>query len=287
MNEDVIDLGDASDQLWLWGDASQATIWGGPGRDVMTLQLMGWPESRGEPWKIDNQEQAITLGSTLVASYRSFASFTHEGRWRGPLTFVGTRRRETLVAFSRADWPVTAHMGGGRDILAANSGANDSRYDGGSGVDTLRHFLRYDTPAPPNSALALDLASGRLRKTIRGRSTTQMALNFENATLFGSVPATVWGTAGPNRLKRTQSTGITIYGRGGNDHLRGGPPDDILIGGAGRDTANGGRGTDRCEAELSSNCEPQFHRARCCTSRPGGTATARRSETAPRRPNGR
>lgn len=46
-----------------------------------------------------------------------------------------------------------------------------------------------------------------------------------------------------------------LFGKGGNDTLRGGAGNDKLIGGSGVDTTYGGRGRDQCIAEKESQCE--------------------------------
>jgi Ca2+-binding RTX toxin-like protein len=46
-----------------------------------------------------------------------------------------------------------------------------------------------------------------------------------------------------------------LFGGGGNDALRGLSGNGLLIGGAGRDTAYGAGGVDRCVAEKRLTCE--------------------------------
>jgi hypothetical protein len=46
-----------------------------------------------------------------------------------------------------------------------------------------------------------------------------------------------------------------LLGGAGADKLVGSPYGDVLIGGAGRDAADGRGGTDRCQAEVTRNCE--------------------------------
>lgn len=45
------------------------------------------------------------------------------------------------------------------------------------------------------------------------------------------------------------------YGQRGDDRLVGGADNDVLLGRAGRDRANGGKGDDRCETEVRKACE--------------------------------
>ncbi|GAA0624285.1 hypothetical protein GCM10009547_29240 [Sporichthya brevicatena] len=76
-------------------------------------------------------------------------------------------------------------------------------------------------------------------------------------------PATIVGTAGPDRIRGTKRADVIvglggadrIEGRGGadlicggrgNDILIGGGGDDVILGGPGRDRIKGGRGNDRC-----------------------------------------
>lgn len=255
INRDAIHLGDGNDEVSLLGDAAQADISGGRGRDTLDLVGRGWPRTGGQSWKINNRRQVITRDTTLVASFTSFTKFGISRRWPGPLTFVGSRRREYLTAPVPTDWEVDVRMGPGNDLLATSGGAPKSRFDGGAGIDTLRHFMHYDSPPPPDSSLFLDMASGRMVKTQRGNRVTQTAPNFEDASFWGSVPTTVWGTHRANRISKTQWVAISIHGRGGDDRMRGGRLEDTLIGGSGRDAAFGGRGFDHCEAESRNSCE--------------------------------
>jgi Ca2+-binding RTX toxin-like protein len=249
-NEDRINLGTEGDRLHLIGAAPQAVIRGGRGRDQLVIQL---PGSDGSSLRIDNRKQRVTLGGILVGRWSSFSAFYH--RSRGPFTFIGTGGPEKLGIAGR-EWPVDVRMGGDRDLVLAKGGAPDSRFDGGSGTDTFHHQFLYEHPAPRNSAILFDLASGKFRVTLRGESMTQQAIRFENADMRGSAPTIIRGTAGPNRLWHVQwGVDTTIYGRAGNDRLRSSDGNDTLIGGPGRDRAAGSRGTDRCDAEIRINCE--------------------------------
>jgi Ca2+-binding RTX toxin-like protein len=113
-------------------------------------------------------------------------------------------------------------------------------------------------------AILLNLASGLLRETRAGRTTTRHVVHFENTKVWNLGVAaggvTIKGTTGPNRLKAVTggfngAAAARIYGRGGNDSIFGSQGDDVLVGGPGHDVATGKAGTDRCDAETRLNCE--------------------------------
>jgi hypothetical protein len=79
-----------------------------------------------------------------------------------------------------------------------------------------------------------------------------------SGTAGGAAPSsgcTIVGTPGPDHLHGTPGKDVicglggndTIRGLGGNDTLVGGPGNDVLIGGAGRDVLEGGPGNDKLE----------------------------------------
>jgi len=70
---------------------------------------------------------------------------------------------------------------------------------------------------------------------------------------------TIKGTSEANWLKAWGPGPSTIYGRAGDDELIAGYLGTIdgavLVGGRGHDIARGGYGVDRCEAEITFDCE--------------------------------
>ena len=137
-----------------------------------------------------------------------------------------------IVLIDGAD---TVDAAGGSDLVDGGDGADD--LDGGSGTDLLGNL---DSTA----GITIDLGAGT---TSQGDSHD----NFEDilGTFFDDV---LTGDSGAN----------VIEGSDGADELFGGVGDDVLFGGwsdgfddGSPDSADGGDGTDECDAETETNCE--------------------------------
>ena len=128
----------------------------------------------------------------------------------------------------------TVDAGDGDDVVDGGDGADD--LDGGAGVDLLGNL-------DATAGMTIDLST-------QTDSHGDTLAGFENAwgTFFDDV---ITGTDGPNEL----------VGIEGADQLFGLGGDDVLIGGffgivdPAADTADGGLGTDQCDAETEINCE--------------------------------
>lgn len=138
----------------------------------------------------------------------------------------------------------TVDGGAGSDhVLVGTCSVND--YSGGPGMDLLDFH-------PNMGHLTIDLSAGTYNGDIGcGWAFSAAALDFERArgTWGGD---TLIGTDGPNRLAGMHG-GDTIWGRGADDFLNGGPdlavdPADTLNGEAGSDTCVNGEVTNGCEA---------------------------------------
>jgi RTX calcium-binding nonapeptide repeat (4 copies) len=264
--DDVVHLGADADQLSLraTGDSSGSLVEGGPGRDSVVLQL--WDLERPYSWEIDTRSGRLTREGELVALLSGFSDFDSV-QARGPLRFTGSDRPETfdsgsmpppeLPAGSQLDWPVVVQMRGGNDVVRLRTSGADLRYNGGDGTD----WFRFSASSDPLDRAFLDLATGALRYNGNGleRVRTRVA-NFENVRWWAlNGRATIEGTDGPNTIITQggwgRSEGVDVYGKGGDDSLRGGLGYDTLVGGAGRDVADGGGGIDRCRAEVRTHCE--------------------------------
>ena len=70
------------------------------------------------------------------------------------------------------------------------------------------------------------------------------AAGAAGAVLCGGLPATIWGTEGPNMLHGTSAPDV-IAGLGGDDVIYGYDGADLICGGPGNDTIWGGNGTNR------------------------------------------
>jgi Ca2+-binding RTX toxin-like protein len=129
----------------------------------------------------------------------------------------------------------TVDAGGGDDIVDAGDGADD--LDGGIGIDLVGHL-------GATAGMTIDLGTGT---TSQGDT----LVNFEDVwgTFFDDV---ISGDGGPN----------TIAGLDGSDQLFGLAGNDVLFGGwsfgfddGSLDFADGGQGTDACDAETETSCE--------------------------------
>lgn len=128
----------------------------------------------------------------------------------------------------------TVDAGAGDDLVDGGAGVDD--LDGGDGDDVLGNL-----DAPSGITIDLSMQTDSHGDTLAG---------FENAlgTFFDDV---ITGTEGPNEL----------VGSDGADQLFGLGGDDVLVGGffgfadPDPDTADGGLGTDRCDAETETACE--------------------------------
>lgn len=137
-----------------------------------------------------------------------------------------------IVLIDGAD---TVDAAGGGDLVDGGDGADD--LDCGSGTDLLGNL---DSTA----GITIDLGAGT---TPQGDSHD----NFEDilGTFFDDV---LTGDGGAN----------VIEGSDGADELFGGVGDDVLFRGwsdgfddGSPDSADGGNGTDECDAETETNCE--------------------------------
>jgi Ca2+-binding RTX toxin-like protein len=129
----------------------------------------------------------------------------------------------------------TVDAGGGDDIVDGGDGTDD--LDGGTGTDVLGHL-------DSSGGMTIDLGAGT---TSQGDTFA----NFEDVigTFFDD---TITGNAGPNTIEGVDGAD-TISGLGGDDILFGGWSDGFDDGSV--DSADGGDGTDQCDAETETNCE--------------------------------
>jgi hypothetical protein len=128
----------------------------------------------------------------------------------------------------------TVDAAGGSDVVDGGDGADD--LDGGAGVDLLGNIHS-------SQAMTIDLSTATTSHgdTIAG---------FEDVlgTFFDD---TITGNDGPNHLEGDAGDDA-IFGLGGDDVLWG---DFVGVSDAGVDTADGGGGTDACDAETETACE--------------------------------
>jgi Ca2+-binding RTX toxin-like protein len=272
--QDVVDLGGGDDSLGIRheGASSGGFLDGGAGRNAVNYSL--WTPFRRPNqhfhWRIDNQVGRLVRDGQVVAQLRGFADFN--GHAKGPLKFIGSDLSETFDSVglppeeplgTKQRWwqPLVVEMHGGDDVAVYHRGGSRSRFDGGDGTDGFSFAAGSSGDYPsinPDKAF-LDLSTGTIRyNRANGRGVDTRALGFENVRWRSRADAIVRGTHGPNAIvaRRGQpGREMVIYGRRGDDTLRGGAGDDALVGGVGNDVADGRGGNDRCSAELRAHCE--------------------------------
>ena len=226
---DIINALDGDDGLG--GGAGDDQIDGGNGFDFLgdwaLAGFYGLPEVTG-PLTVD-------LAAGTLSGNGSDALTSIEGSQGSPGDDVMTGDggdNEFVVLIDGAD---TVDGAGGDDIVDGGDGADD--LDGGTGTDIVGHL-------DSSAGITIDLGAGTTSEgdTLAG---------FEDVlgTFFDD---TITGDGGPN----------TIEGADGADELFGLAGDDVLFGGwadgfddGSPDSADGGAGTDECDAETETNCE--------------------------------
>jgi Ca2+-binding RTX toxin-like protein len=275
--DDELSLGGGDDTVTAHGPLTNP-IDAGPGRDTLVINF-GVEE--GAAWTLDNRAQVAERDGETVLTWDSFQTFDVPQLGSTDLTFLGGAASERVITVHyrntrKSDGNVTADLGGGNDSILV-TGNQDFELDGGPG----RNRFELRGGRSTTHSLVVDLQQGTVH--LPGVPDSLLS-RFQDArvTRFGSK-IEVRGTAGTNRvllygcagtargragddLLRTRTdlrlcvdldshTGITAYGDGGDDRLRGDVNNDHLFGGPGRDRAVGGGGTDECVAEKRIGCE--------------------------------
>jgi hypothetical protein len=192
----------------------------------------------------------------------------------------------------RAGATVDADLGSGPDTLGfegdfyvAHAYAGpDSHFDLGAGRDRAVFNDQWETPGAYATSLRVDFRSGSMTwhdatsslqglEDIYGAAQRIVLRGNDRANTFyvRGCDVVLRGRAGDDSLTMDRwafetgpascpgKRGHRAYGSSGDDHLRGGPWHDVLIGGPGYDMADGSRsGHDRCEAERTwgKGCNP-------------------------------
>ena len=178
--------------------------------------------------------------------------------------------------------------GSGNDLLVGNEGSDvlvggpladvmqggdgNDRLEGDYGSDAMDGGVGSDTVVFPYECGTADLAAGNAAGP-EGADTLTAVENLEGPDFnnFDPTSCTFYGDEGPNRLLGGVSSDV-MRGRGGADDLDGrqfgggidqlfgnrGPDALDVADGAGGDVANGGVGSDACQADAGdtvTNCE--------------------------------
>ena len=273
---DVVDLGDGDDQLYAGTPLAGLDVAGGPGSDVVEMQL-----TKGH-WALSASDGSLTRNGAPADHLTGFETWDLVGGRRSRLDFTGTPHGDELVV-TPPSLLTSAEMRGGADSV----NLHDSFYkpdshlivvNGGSGTDTLAY-----TGLVPRRT-SIDLNRHRFRASDGAHGT---ATEFENAWGEGNTVmlrgndranvlswtgcagrGTVHGLGGADTIQFQEyedsddaaticpRPGLHAYGDAGDDLLLGGRRSDLLVGGPGHDAGDGGSRRDTCvSVEVRTSCE--------------------------------
>lgn len=157
----TIILGNGNDQLIVNDFGNKASLLdGGAGTDTLNLPQIN---QRDVIWTWDSSANAWLLKSAtapeaLRATLKNFETVVFKDGVQATLkdkivTFQGTAKNDTILAYSDEYTPIAVNAGGGDDIIhfTGNVGTFVRVFDGGSGSDTLQlngtadsyQFVRY------------------------------------------------------------------------------------------------------------------------------------------------
>ena len=191
----------------------------------------------------------------MKASFRTDHDLTAKGDLATPVSQMGTRQNDLIVARRGNDW---LSGGAGHDSLDGYMGSDtiyggigNDLIEGGKGTDRLWGQDGYDVLSGGTDA---DMLSG-------GQGNDILFGGSENDTLFGDANADVLHGGTGNDWLRGGSGWDRLEGDGGNDILIGDDApqgsvsggNDVLFGGAGNDTLWGGTGADTLRGGLGVN----------------------------------
>ena len=242
---DYLNGGGGDDRISTAGGADDAI--GGPGNDelkggdVHGQYLIGGPgddalDGGADPYDLADFELApgpvtvdLVTGTATGDGTDTLVGIENATGSNYPDTLIGNELDNVFYGWDGNDVITTA---GGNDIAVGAAG--DDEMDGGDGTDQL---LFYTADVGVHVDLQQGTATGDGNDSLTG---------FEDVdgSYYGDE---ITGDAGSNSLS----------GGDGNDQLFGGAGDDYLYGDEGAsDSADGGPGSDVCEAETRTGCDP-------------------------------
>ncbi|HEX6208990.1 MAG TPA: hypothetical protein VF058_11625 [Actinomycetota bacterium] len=210
----------------------------------------------------------------MTAAFAVLASMTMPAAQAAPMclgkraTIVGTSKGEVIRGTKRNDVIVAkggddvirgkgGHdricAGGGDDVLIGGKGRD--RLDGGFGADMFRGGPGRDTVSYVGRTAKVDVVLDDVANDgyITGEG-DNVRTDVENA-IGGDGPDGLVGSALVNVFHGGPGND-DLFGGDGNDRLFGEGGDDFILGQNGDDDrANGGPGTDDCDAETEIACE--------------------------------
>ncbi|ONG49720.1 hypothetical protein BKE38_20385 [Pseudoroseomonas deserti] len=219
--DDVLDGGAGDDQLN--GGLGADRMVGGAGNDIYIVDNIGDRVVEASGGGIDTVKSSVSF--SLGGSFIENLTLTGDGRIDG----TGNSLSNTLIGNRAAN---TLYGLGGNDVI-----------DGGFGADTMYGGTGNDTYYVDNLMDRVIENAGEGTDTVRSSVTFTLSDHVENLTLTGTARSGS-GNALNNTL-RGESTGVALYGLGGDDRLEGSATHGSLLdGGTGADMMIGGLGND-------------------------------------------
>jgi len=205
---------------WLIGGAGSDKLSGGAGDDVLFID---GEDRQADIDGGDGKDMVIATGATGVTFDLSAAHVEMA---------KGGEGNDTL--FTTGPDAIIANGGAGNDTLVGGPG--DDLLEGGPGADVLLGGAGDDILVIDGQD-TVDAGDGTDALIVEGPAGVTLDLAAAHAEL-------AFGGAGDDVLKTSGTTGVLLYGSGGDDQLQGGQGDDALFGGDGNDVLIGGAGDD-------------------------------------------
>jgi hypothetical protein len=280
-SSDVVELGSGDDIITVAQHGLTETVDLGDGDNWISLAKTAGDAGTG--WRVDAATRTFATHDEIRLRWTGRVDqFLVNAPRAGRLVYRGTAERDAVDITGLSWLRMNIQLKGGDDLVDIPLAVGGSGVSGGAGTD-LVIVQRFGFVDP--RLLAIDLGRERTRAVLGRRDESARVAGFENATagdadrivLRGSAAANelqwnqarsavVSGGSGADLLGHYTSTPSVMYGGRGDDELFGriadaadrmfgGRGNDTLYGGPGKDSADGGTGTDRCGAEAERRCE--------------------------------
>ena len=205
---------------WLIGGAGSDKLSGGAGDDVLFIDA----EDRQADIDGGDGEDLVIVGGATGVTFDLGAARVEMGK--------GGEGNDTLLT-TGAD-TIIANGGAGNDTLVGGPG--EDILEGGPGADVLVGGAGDDILLI-DGLDTVDAGEGTDALIVEDPAGVTLDLGAAHAEL-------AFGGAGDDVLMTSGTTGVLLYGSGGDDQLQGSSADDGLYGGDGNDLLIGGAGDD-------------------------------------------
>ncbi len=278
-NADVVDFAGGDSRLqWLGTQGTGGSIAFGGGRNALTLSVT---TPQPVQWKASAVSRSIRVGGKVAVRWSGVVNdyaIGEQSSQPSELKVDGSNADESVVVTSRAYLHLSGgddeivlpfgyeppssvfSAGGGRDRLVSGNTDSDTNIRGHEQVRVFLDEHRLVFGAGPEPQVTIvngieDLSVGATSVRVHGD---------EKANEVFTTGCDIRVTGGPGNDSLHGSSGgkadcplllSRLRGGSGRDELIGTGQDDILLGGKGRDRADGRKGIDRCQAEVTKSCE--------------------------------